>query len=33
MMVFIMVFLASIFFLVSDLVIRQIVDLVLGIGG
>ncbi len=33
MMVFIMVFLASIFFLLSDLVIRQIVDLVLGIGG
>jgi preprotein translocase subunit SecE len=33
MMVFIMVILASLFFLVSDLVIRQIVDLVLGIGG
>ena len=33
MMVFIMVILASLFFLLSDLVIRQIVDLVLGIGG
>ena len=32
MMVFIMVILASIFFLLSDLVIREIVDLVLGVG-
>jgi len=31
MMVFIMVILASIFFLVSDLVIREVVDTVLGI--
>ena len=33
MMVFIMVILAAIFFLISDLVIREIVDFVLGIGG
>jgi preprotein translocase subunit SecE len=33
MMVFIMVILASLFFLASDLIIREIVDLVLGIGG
>jgi preprotein translocase subunit SecE len=32
MMVFIMVILAAIFFLLSDLVIREIVDLVLGVG-
>jgi len=31
MMVFIMVILASLFFLVSDLVIREVVDTVLGI--